>query len=112
MQIKIDFVAKLPCKLTKRKNWILASCSVFDVHSQGETETQAKKNLAEALSLFLISCYERGTLDAVLKQCGFKAIQKDSAVQKHTLPRAPKDYVTVPLPFVINSVAQGHSCHA
>jgi predicted RNase H-like HicB family nuclease len=68
MQIKIDFIAKSPCKLTKRKNWTLASCPVLDVHSQGETETQAKKNLAEALSLFLISCYERGTLDAVLKQ--------------------------------------------
>ena len=72
MQIKIEFTAKLPCKLTKRKKWILASCPILDIHSQCETENQARKNIAEALSLFLISCFERGTLDAVLKQCGLK----------------------------------------
>lgn len=52
MQIKIDFIAKLPCKLTKRKNWILASCSVFDVHSQGETEMQAKRILQRLCHCF------------------------------------------------------------
>ena len=111
MQLKIEFIAKLPCKLTKRKKWILASCPILDVHSQGETENKAKKNLAEALSLFLISCFEKGTLDAVLKQCGFKPIQL-SATHKRPLPKAPDDFVNVPLPFVVDAMKTGHSCHA
>jgi len=56
-----------PCKVIKNPKWYLASCYRFDVHSQGDTETEARDNLKEALSLFLPSCYERGTLDAVLK---------------------------------------------
>jgi len=47
------------------------------VHSQGKTEVQAKKNLIEALSLFLESCHERGTLDAMLKECGFERESSD-----------------------------------
>ena len=48
----IDFKVKLPVKNQKRKKWLLASCPVLDIHSQGETEERAKKNLAEAISLF------------------------------------------------------------
>lgn len=111
MQIKIEFTAKLPCKITRRKKWILASCPILDVHTQGATENQAKKNLAEALSLFLISCFERGSLDALLKQCGFKTIQP-TAAHKQSLPKVSENYVNVPLPFVVNAMKTGHSCHA
>ncbi|MBF0103493.1 MAG: hypothetical protein HQK77_21540 [Desulfobacterales bacterium] len=61
----------LPIKIKKRKKWFVSSCPILDVCSQGETEDHAKKNLIEALSLFLTSCYERNTLEAVLKECGF-----------------------------------------
>jgi len=64
---RVTFTASLPIKYTKRKSWILASCPILDMHSQGETEKKAKKNLEEALSLFFVSCFERGTLDVVLK---------------------------------------------
>ena len=36
---------------------------------------EAKKNIAEALFMFFRSCFERGTLDAVLKQCGFRSME-------------------------------------
>ena len=49
----------------------MASCPVLDVFSQGTTREDARKNLEEALQLFLTSCIERGTLDEVLKDCGF-----------------------------------------
>ena len=62
--------AILPCTIKKRKKWFLASCTVVDMHSQGETEKEAKDNLIEALTLFFVSCFERGTLDNVLKDCG------------------------------------------
>ena len=42
--------------------YFVAGCPPFDVFSQGETEESALLNLAEALQLFVESCYERGTL--------------------------------------------------
>ena len=63
---------QLPVRIERKDKWYIASCPVLDVFSQGKTEEKAKKNLTEALSTFLISCFERGTLEAVLKQCGFK----------------------------------------
>ncbi len=51
--------------------WYIASCLPLDVHSQGHDEGEALRNLAEAIKLFVESCYERGTLDQVLKDCGF-----------------------------------------
>ncbi len=72
MDMGITFQVKLPIVFTKRKKWYLATCPVLDVHSQGKTKSEAQKNLKEALELFLVSCFERGTLDQVLKECGFR----------------------------------------
>ena len=47
MQVTVQFNAKLPVKITKRKNWVLASCPILDVHTQGATLEEAKKNLGE-----------------------------------------------------------------
>ena len=69
----IRFDVKLPIKIEKGEKFYIASCPVLDVISQGKTLKKAKSNLHEALSLFLISCFERGVLDAVLKNCGFKS---------------------------------------
>ena len=60
MELTVTFMAQVPIKLTKRDKWVLASCPIFDIHSQGETEEKAKENLVDALSLFLISCFKRG----------------------------------------------------
>jgi predicted RNase H-like HicB family nuclease len=65
--------ATLPIQITRKAKWFLATCSALDVASQGEMEEEAKKNIAEALFMFFRSCYERGTRDAVLKQCGLYA---------------------------------------
>ena len=101
----VMFYIKLPYVIKKRKKWYLASCSPLDVHSQGETERLAKKNLREAISLFLISCFERGTLDEVLKECGFEAYTEQ---KKLTVPR--QDYISIPLPMLINE-EKSCSCH-
>jgi len=74
--IKVLMELSRPAKLTKRKKGFLASCPVLDVHSQGETEKKALDNLAEALTAFLVSCFEAGTLDTVLKESGFRAVSR------------------------------------
>lgn len=109
MIVQVQFTAKLPVKITKKRKWFVASCPLLNVVSQGETEILAKKNLKEALTLFFLSCFERGTLDAVLKQCGFKAA---SFVQQKTKPAiSQEEYLSIPIPFTVNQNSQ-MECHA
>jgi predicted RNase H-like HicB family nuclease len=106
--ISIRFTMHLPAVIVKKEKWYVSSCPALDVYSQGDTEEEAKKNLSEALAMFLISCHERGTLDTVLKECGF--------VPGYLAPGAPamfkeSDYIDVPLPFVID-MGNPNRCHA
>lgn len=74
MKTSVTFHASLPIKITKKKKYYVSCCHVLDVWSQGETKTKATENLREALQLFLIDCFERGTLDKVLKESGFTTL--------------------------------------
>lgn len=67
----VEFKFRLPIELKREERWFIASCPVLDVHSQGATEEEAKRNITDTLQLFIESCYERGTLEAVLKESGF-----------------------------------------
>src|SRR5512138_3530939 len=99
MEMKIGLSFKLPIKITKRKKWFTASCPALDIVTQGDTEEQARKNIGEALHLFLRSCIERGTLDSVLKQCGFTSVKvEEPGGQPKITARAKKqEYVDIPL---------------
>ena len=57
----------------------VSCCPALDVYSQGDTEEEAHSNLREAVQLFISSCYERGTLDDVLKSSGF--VSSDDSVE-------------------------------
>ncbi len=109
MEIKITFTATLPIQITRKSKWFVAQCPALDVSSQGETEEEAKKNIGEALFMFLRSCYERGTLDSVLKQCGFvpdleRERDPDSVREKD------QDYVEVPL-YLLSQFGNNRQCH-
>jgi len=69
---QIEFLFNLPLRVVRRRHWVVAQCPPLDIASQGETVEEAKRNLAEATRVFLVSCYERGTIEAVLKECGFE----------------------------------------
>lgn len=68
--MEVVFNVKLPITIKKKAKIYISSCPPLDVTTQGNSKEEAKKNLIEALKLFLISCFERGTLDVVLKECG------------------------------------------
>ena len=57
----------------------VSHCDPLDVCSQGDTEKEAMVNLNEAVQIFLSTCYELGTLNDVLKECGLTplSIHKD-----------------------------------
>ncbi len=98
MKFAVTFNASLPINIKKEGKHCISWCPVLDVWSQGKTKAEAKKNITEATQLFLINCYERGTLDKVLKECGFAAAKGSLPKNKRT-----QEEITVPLPFIIDS---------
>ena len=54
----------------------VSHCYPLDVCSQGDTEEEAANNLNEAVQIFLSTCYEMGTLNAVLKECGLTPLSE------------------------------------
>ena len=71
--MEISIGIRLNCEVSKddEVNAYVSCCPSLDVCSQGDTEQEATENLDEAIYLFLSSCYDRGTLNKVLKDCGF-----------------------------------------
>ena len=61
----------MPATIRKKGKWYASSCPLLDVHSRGHTEAEASSNLVGALVEFLLSCFERGTLNQVLHEAGF-----------------------------------------
>jgi len=57
-----------PAQVRKRGSGSSRRAILLDVHSQGHTREQAERNLKDALATFLLSCYERGTLEIVLRE--------------------------------------------
>lgn len=102
-QAVIRFEMKVPVDVKQEGNLFVTSCVLLDVHSQGYTEEEALENIVDALQLFIVSCYERGTLDEVLSDCGFE-LADDSGLE-------PEDgrTVTVPLPLVAARHAETHA---
>jgi len=98
MKTTVTFHTSLPIKITKKKKYYVSCCPVLDVWSQGETRTEATENLREALQLFLIDCFERGTLDKVLKESGFTVARTPPKKQKSRL----RQRIDVALPFIID----------
>jgi len=103
--MQVTFTVKLPAlvKKEKRGRVYISSCPVLDVYSQGESREKALANLKEALRLFFISCFERGTLPAVLKGSGFQLIEK-RGVKAVPFP-SKYDSINLPLPFQIPAKA-------
>ena len=96
-QLSITF--SLPAKVRKKGKWYIASCPPLDLFSQGETKAKAIDNLNNALTEFLLSCYERGTVGQVLRQARFVptpgASMRKPKLSRDTVP------LTVEMPFVI-----------
>jgi predicted RNase H-like HicB family nuclease len=53
---------------------IVASARPLEVVSAGKTEIEARKNLDEALLLFLETTREMGTLDVILEESGYRLV--------------------------------------
>lgn len=101
----VEFTVKVPIKITKKGDIFISYCPVLDLFSQGDTEEEAWKNIGEAIKLFVTTCFERGTLEEVLKHCGFKPLKKHVALPDN------HRFITVPIPFSVSGVCKV-ACHA
>ena len=101
---RAEMSLSVPIQFKKEKDGYIVSCPVLDVVTQGRTKREAKANILDALVLFIQNCLDHGTLDAVLKQCGFKTYKTPPKKLHAPAPRKPNfDFVDVPVPLHIMS---------
>ncbi len=90
---------EVPVEVYKGSIAFIARSPIFDVSSQGKTPKGAKKNLVDALILFLTTSFEMGTLDEVMKECGFNPRK---AVSGKLRLKKDQELLSVPLPFLVS----------
>lgn len=94
---RVLFSLTVDAEIWEEDDVFVSHCPALDVYSQGDTEKDARTNLVEALQLFVESCYERGTLDAVMKERGFTVDQEAAAPDGDAITAELKHPITVPV---------------
>jgi predicted RNase H-like HicB family nuclease len=59
-------------QIWKEGNQFIAHAMPLDVMSSGQSPEEARKALQEAVSLFLATAADMGTLDAILEEAGYQ----------------------------------------
>lgn len=101
---RITIRLSVPIETFQEGSIHVAGCKPLQVYSQGTTPDEARKNVKEALSLFLVSCLERGTLESVLRDSGFTPDLPSESMEAED---EPETMVHVPLPLI--SHGQAHA---
>ena len=96
---RVEIKMKVPILVEKDEPGYVSRCPPLDICSQGETKKEARENLIEAMQLFVESCFERGVLDSVLKDCG---LVRDG--EKMPIPKdVDSTYINLPLVASVGS---------
>ncbi|HEV2992350.1 MAG TPA: type II toxin-antitoxin system HicB family antitoxin [Candidatus Angelobacter sp.] len=74
MQVQVKATFQLFGTLKQEDGWYIAHCPPLDITTQGRTEKATRENLIEATELFVVSCFERGTLEQALRELGWSVI--------------------------------------
>lgn len=99
----IKFTVKMLVQIKREGDIFVSRCPALDVYSQGDTAEEAERNVIEAVQLFLESCYERGVLEQVLKECGF---HPDSSSE---IEEDDGHFIEVPFPLLAANQGRGHA---
>ncbi|MFO1465722.1 MAG: hypothetical protein U1F35_04650 [Steroidobacteraceae bacterium] len=100
----VTFTLSLPAVFEDEGDLVVASFPHLDVVSQGRNRDEATRNLIEAAQLFIESCFERGVLPQVLKDCGFSPGHV-------TIETLGLDHLTVPVELLaVRNGSPSHAC--
>lgn len=94
--IRVDI--KIPIEVFPEGDMFISYAPTFDVSSQGESVNEAREHLIDALTGFILTCHEMGTLSQVMKESGFVPC---------ALPDLDGDadpdveFIDIPLPFML-----------
>ena len=88
--------------IKREDGWYIAHCPALDITTQGRTEAEAKRNLAEASELFVVSCFERGTFEQAMRELGWQiaggTLMRRGRARPAALPQGGFSF-PVPIPF-------------
>jgi hypothetical protein len=96
--IKLQNV-KLPVFIFKERDEYIAWTPALDISTCGESSKQVKRRFEEIVEAFFEEIIEMGTIDDVLKECGWKKVTKP---KKRWIPPAidhAVEEVKIPLPI-------------
>jgi predicted RNase H-like HicB family nuclease len=91
----LTITIKAPVDIYQDGSVFVAKCTRFDVITQGDTFKEAHANLIEALTLFIETCYEMGTLEEVLREAGFKPASTTEYVMDNC-----QNHIELSVPFL------------
>src|ERR1700689_3837690 len=107
MRVILEAQFQLFGVVKKENGWYIAHCPPLDITTQGKTEAEAKKNLAEAAELFVVSCFERGTVEQALRELGWRVVAGQPPARhgkRSAIPRKGAFRFPVPVPFGFEKV--------
>jgi hypothetical protein len=73
-RIRVAYDLKVGMRQDELTGLHVAFCPALELFAQGTTEAQAKDSMQSAISLYLVTCYERGVLDRHLRLRGAKPV--------------------------------------
>ena len=93
----LKFELSVPITIFQEDDGFVSHCPVLDLSSQGTSTEEARENLIEAITGFVITCYEMGTLSKIFKECGFIPVSRNEIDSMET----DGDFINIPLPFML-----------
>ncbi len=104
MRAAIQAEFKLFGTVHRQDDWYVAYCPPLDITTQGRTVAEAKANLKEACTLFLQSCFERGTFEQAVRELGWSVVNGSSLKPSARIPQGAFHF-PIPVPFGIAKTA-------
>jgi predicted RNase H-like HicB family nuclease len=101
--IKAEF--KLFGVIKRQGDWYVAHCPPLDITTQGRTSIEAKENLREACSLFVLSCFERGTFEQAMRELGWSVANGGASGKQSAKVPEGAFHFPIPVPFGFEKTA-------
>lgn len=95
---------KLFGTIERQDDWYVAHCPPLDITTQGRTVAEAKDNLKEACSLFMVSCFERGTFEQAMRELGWSVANGTTPKLPTRIPQGAFQF-PIPIPFGVKKTA-------